>query len=102
MNLRIDNTFVEDEGWHKANENYKNYLQQNMMSKILYLELGVGMNTPGIIKYPFWSFAIVNPHSVFASISLEKNFIPENLERQSICIEGDIKEVLERLTEATK
>lgn len=64
VNLRADDTFVEDEGWHAAARRYEDFIRTRGMGRILYLELGVGYNTPGIIKYPFWQMTAQNPKSV--------------------------------------
>ncbi|MBQ7479738.1 MAG: Sir2 silent information regulator family NAD-dependent deacetylase [Selenomonadaceae bacterium] len=94
MNLRADDTFVEDEGWHRAAERYHSFLERHGWGKILFLELGVGMNTPGIIKFPFWRQTQENPHAVLASINLGEAFVPDEIVSRSIVIDGDIKEVL--------
>ena len=98
MNLRSDDTFVEDEGWHRAAERYGNFLRTRAGGKILFLELGVGYNTPGIIKYPFWKMTLENPNAVYASINLDSCTAPRELGRQSICIHADIGTVLTQLT----
>ena len=100
MNLRSDDKFVEDEGWHRAAERYGNFLRTRAGGKILFLELGVGYNTPGIIKYPFWRMVLENPNAVYASINLDNCTIPRELGRQSICIHTDIGTVLTQLTSA--
>lgn len=69
MNLRADETFVEDEGWHKASEIYYNFLEENKNKHILFLELGVGANTPVIIKYPFWQMTMSNEKAVYACVN---------------------------------
>lgn len=68
MNLRVDGSFVEDEGWHQASDRYQQFLQRNRGKHVLYLELGVGGNTPGIIKYPFWQMTYGNPKAVYFAI----------------------------------
>ena len=98
MNLRSDDTFVEDEGWHRAAERYGNFLRTRAGGKILFLELGVGFNTPVIIKYPFWKMTLENPNAVYASINLDNCTVPGELGRQSICIHADIGTVLTQLT----
>ena len=98
MNLRSDDTFVEDEGWHRAAERYGNFLRTRADGKILFLELGVGFNTPGIIKYPFWRMVLENPNAVYASINLDNCTVPGEIGRQSICIHADIGTVLTQLT----
>ena len=97
MNLRSDDKFVEDEGWHRAAERYGNFLRTRAGGKILFLELGVGYNTPGIIKYPFWRMVLENHNAVYASINLDNCTIPGELGRQSICIHADIGTVLTQL-----
>ena len=97
MNLRSDDKFVEDEGWHRAAERYGNFLRTRAGGKILFLELGVGFNTPGIIKYPFWRMVLENPNAVYASINLDNCTAPRELGRQSICIHADIGTVLTQL-----
>ena len=94
MNLRADNTFVEDEGWHRAAERYQLFLQRHKNLKTVYLELGVGYNTPGIIKYPFWQMTMENPRASYVCINMGDAAAPREIERQSICIDGDAGEIL--------
>ncbi|MBQ2286932.1 MAG: Sir2 silent information regulator family NAD-dependent deacetylase [Clostridia bacterium] len=94
VNLRCDNKFVEDDGCHKAEERYENFIRTIDGQKILFLELGVGLNTPVIIKYPFWQITAENPNATYACINKEQAFCPQEIERQSICIDADIAEVL--------
>ncbi len=94
MNLRADDTFVEDEGWHAACERYRTFLDTHRRSRILYLELGVGYNTPVIIKYPFWRLTAENRRAVYACINFGEAFCPEEIAKQSICINDDIGAVL--------
>lgn len=97
MNLRCDDTFVEDEGWHLAAMRYKEYLEKYRGSKILYWELGVGGNTPGIIKYPFWQMTYQNPNAVYGCINLEEAYAPDEIAGQSLCIGKEIGFVLNDL-----
>ena len=97
VNLRSDDKFVEDDGWHKAAERYENFLRTRSGLKILFLELGVGFNTPVIIKYPFWQMTAKNSNAVYACINKGQAFCPREIEPQSICIDADIAEVLEKL-----
>ncbi len=90
MNLRSDNKFVEDEGWHRAAERYENFLRTRAGGKILFLELGVGYNTPVIIKYPFWKMTAKNPNAIYACINQGQAVCPQEIERQAICIDSDI------------
>jgi NAD-dependent SIR2 family protein deacetylase len=96
MNLRADDSFVEDEGWHRAAERYSNFLRTRS-GKILYLELGVGYNTPGIIKYPFWQMTAQNPDAIYACINFGDAVCPRDIDAQSVCIDGDIGQVVEDL-----
>lgn len=97
MNLRCDDTFVQDEGWYAAQSRYSDFVRRHKHEKVLYLELGVGNNTPGIIKYPFWKYTVRNPRAVYVCINEKEAFAPSEIKKKSICIEGDIGEVLERL-----
>ena len=97
MNLRSDDKFVEDKGWHRAAERYENFLLTRKDQRILFLELGVGYNTPVIIKYPFWRLTAQNPRAIYACINYGEAVCPKEIERQSICINRDIGETLSRL-----
>ncbi len=97
MNLRSDNKFVEDEGWHLAAERYENFLQTRKNGQILFLELGVGYNTPVIIKYPFWQMTAENPRATYACINYGEAACPGEIAERSICIDGDIGEVINEL-----
>lgn len=97
VNLRCDDTFVQDEGWDKACGRYEKFVQAGKHSRILYLELGVGGNTPIIIKYPFWRFTLENPKAVYACVNLGEAFCPKEIEKRSVCIDGDIGYVLGQL-----
>ena len=94
MNLRCDDTFVQDEGWANACERYENFVARHKDSRILYLELGVGGNTPVIIKYPFWRLTNRNPKAIYACINYGEAICPPQIEQQSICINDDIANVL--------
>jgi len=100
MNLRSDDTFVEDKGWHRAAERYENFLQTRAGQKILFLELGVGYNTPVIIKYPFWQMTAKNPNATYICINQRQAVCPQEIERQSVCINADIGQVLQSLSDA--
>lgn len=97
MNLRCDNTFVQDEGWYKAARRYEDFIERHRGKRILFLELGVGSNTPGIIKYPFWQMTAHNPKATYACINKNEAFCPKEISKQSVCIDGDIKEILSAL-----
>lgn len=90
MNLRCDDTFVQDEGWYRASERYADFLRRHKGAKILFLDLGTGMNTPGIIKYPFWHKTARNSNATYVCINAGQAVCPKEINRQSICINGDI------------
>ena len=94
MNLRADDSFVEDEGWHDASADYAHFLRKHETGHVLYMELGVGSNTPVIIKFPFWAMTYDNSEAVYACLNYSESFAPEQIASQSICIDGDIGEVL--------
>lgn len=96
MNLRSDNRFVEDTGWRKAAERYTEFLQAHQNEPILFLELGVGYNTPGIIKYPFWQMTAQNSKAVYACLNYGEAVCPQEIKKQSICINSDIGAVLKQ------
>lgn len=97
MNLRCDHTFVQDNGWHMAAKRYEDFIRKHQGYKILYLELGVGGNTPVIIKYPFWQMTAKNPNATYACINLGESVCPGEIEKSSICIDADIDEVINSL-----
>ena len=97
MNLRADDSFVEDEGWHRASAAYSDYLRAHEEGHVLYLELGVGANTPVIIKYPFWKMTLDNEEAVYACVNYGEAFCPGDIDDRSICIDGDIGHVLKQV-----
>ena len=94
MNLRSDDKFVEDEGWDRAAERYNQFLRTRK-GKNLYLELGVGYNTPGIIKFPFWQMTAKNPDATYACVNYGETMFPEEIQEQAISIDSDIGQVIE-------
>ena len=98
MNLRSDDKFVEDEGWHRAAERYETFLRTHEGQKILFLELGVGYNTPIIIKYPFWQMTAKNPNAIYACINQGQAVCPQEIQRQAICINIDLGNALQELS----
>ena len=94
MNLRCDNSFVQDDGWYRAADRYDKFIHTYENSNILFLELGVGRNTPGIIKYPFWRMTASHANAVYACINYGEAVCPDEIHERSICIDGDIHEVL--------
>ena len=97
MNLRCDDRFVQDEGWHQAAYRYKAFLRSHEGMRILFLELGVGGNTPGIIKYPFWKYTTENPRAAYVCINYETAYIPVQIRERSLFLKGDIGDFLGKL-----
>lgn len=97
MNLRSDNTFVEDEGWHRASERYAEFLRRHQNVKVLFLEAAVGFNTPTIVKYNFWHMAYEWKDAVYACLNNGEAYAPNEIKKKSICINGDIGEIMGQL-----
>ena len=97
MNLRCDDTFAEDKGWHAAAARYAAFLRSRETQRVLYLELGIGGNTPAIIKYPFWRMTAKNLRAVYVCLNLGEAYAPDTIRERSICIDGDIGEILQAL-----
>lgn len=102
MNLRCDNTFVQDEGWYQAYNRYEDFLRRHENCKVLYLELGVGGNTPAIIKYPFWKYTSQNKNAIYACINYEDISCPIEINKRSLLIKGDIDQVINNLLKEGK
>lgn len=101
MNLRADDTFVEDEGWHLAAGRWQKFLREHINSRVLFWELGTGFNTPGIIKFPFWQMTAEWDDARFVTVNMENADVPDKIAERSLCIEGDIAEVLTSLHKLT-
>ena len=97
MNLRSDDSFVEDAGWHTAAERYSEFLRRHEGQKTLFLELGVGYNTPVIIKYPFWRMTTRNPNATYVCINKGEAVCPNEITKQSLLFDGDIAAVLAQI-----
>lgn len=98
MNLRADGTFVEDAGWDAAAERYRAFLEEHEGGRVVYLELGVGGNTPVIIKYPFWRYTNANPQATYACINLGEAYAHSSILDRSILIDADIHQVLQNVS----
>ena len=101
MNLRADDHFVEDEGWHVASRRYGEYLQEHEGKHVLFWELGVGGNTPMIIKYPFWAMTAENPKAVYCCLNYHEAVCPRRIQVRSICLDGDSAALLQELLQAS-
>ena len=97
MNLRADDTFVEDMGWYHAAEQYEEFLQNHRNQKVLFLELAVGYNTPSIVKYSFWRMTHDWPDATYACLNYGEAYAPDEIKRKSICVNGDVGEILTAL-----
>lgn len=97
MNLRADDSFLEDEGWRQASEAYHDFLQENKNKRVLFLELGVGINTPVIIKYHFWYMTKENKKARYVCINRGEAFYPMEIEDRSLAIDEDIDKVLDKI-----
>ena len=102
MNLRADDRFVQDAGWYQAAQRYEDFLRRHRRGNILYLELGVGYNTPAIIKWPFWQRTAQNPSAVYACVNLGQAACPDGIARRAICIDGDIGDTLKKCLQAER
>jgi NAD-dependent SIR2 family protein deacetylase len=98
MNLRSDSTFVEDEGWHVAAQRYSDFIRRHEKVNTLFLELAVGYNTPGIIKYNFWNMVNEWPEATFACLNYGEAYAPDEIREKSICINDDVGNVLKKIT----
>ena len=97
MNLRADDTFVEDEGWHQAAQRYSDFLRRHQHMRVLFLEAAVGFNTPTIVKYSFWRMVYEWEDAVYACLNYGEAFVPDEIKKKSICIDGDIGTILNQL-----
>ena len=97
MNLRCDGTFVEDDGWHEAARRYQDFLEKHTNTRTLFLELGVGGNTPGIIKYPFWNFVYKNKNAFYVAVNMDGAETPAEIKTRSVLIKGDIFGIIKKL-----
>ena len=97
MNLRCDNTFVQDKGWYAACSRYEDFLRRHEGANVVYLELGVGGNTPVIIKYPFWKMTYQNANAFYVCINLSESYCPKEIQTRAVCINGDVGTALQEL-----
>ncbi len=101
-NLRKDNTFVQDDGWNKAMDRYEKFIKESKGKKVLFLELGVGFNTPAIIKYPFWKMTYNNKNAIFVSINASEATCAKEIKEQSVLFNEDISDVLKNILDTLK
>lgn len=96
-NLRCDDSFVQDEGWYKAKNRYDDFIRRHEGLKTVFLELGVGNNTPVWIKYPFQRMTAQNPNASYVCVNLGCAYAPPEIKGQSVCIDSDIMTVIDKL-----
>lgn len=101
MNLRIDDTFVEDAGWHEAQKRYEEFLRSHRHQKLLLLEIGVGGNTPAIVKFPFWREAAQHRQFRYIQINQGEVLAPAELGERALLIDGDAGAALQELAADT-
>ena len=99
MNLRADETFVEDEGWHEASRRYFEFIEAHKTKKVLFLDLGSGGNTPVIFKIPFMRWTMDWPNAIYATINKGEAFTAREIADKSIVIDSDIDNILEFIDE---
>ena len=99
MNLRADDTFVQDEGWYHAQSRYQDFLRRHEGLRVVFLELGVGRNTPVIVKYPFWNYTLNNANAFYACINFQEAFAPREISGRSVCVGVDIGKFLKDVCE---
>ena len=97
MNLLADDTFVQDDGWHAASDRYSEYLRRHKNMKVLFLDAGTGFNTPIVFKVPFWQMTEEWSDATYACLNYGEAFAPDEIRKKSICINGDIGEILKKL-----
>lgn len=97
MNLRADDTFVQDKGWYAAADRYQDFLHRHGNMRVLFFELGVGGNTPAIIKYPFWQMTAKNERATYACVNLSEAVAPAEIADRSILIDSGAERVIEAL-----
>ena len=102
MNRRIDGTFVQDEGWYAAAGRYEEFLRRHKGLRVMFLELGVGGNTPGIIKYPFWKMTAEDRRAIYVRIDQAETYVPREIQKRSICITADIGDALRLYRETAR
>ena len=96
-NLRADDKFVEDEGWHAAADAYEKWVTAHQAKRVVYLEIGVGYNTPGIIKFNFWQQTYRNEKALYACLSMDDGDVPEQIRKHSIVVRGDCAQAIREL-----
>lgn len=99
MNLRCDQYFVQDEAWYQAEKRFGDFLNEALKSQknLLLLELGVGFNTPTIIRFPFEKLVKENKQVNLIRLNLNEAVIPESIEQQAVGINKDIKQTIKDL-----
>ena len=90
---------MQDDGWYAAASRYEDFKRQHKWGKVLYLELGVGNNTPVIIKYPFWKYTLENSDAIYACVNFGQAYAPMEIAERSVCLDADIGRILSELNQ---
>lgn len=93
--LRMDQYFVENEDWHKASQRYQQFLQSCIGKKVVFLELGIGFNTPSIIRWPFEKMVVQFNNSYLIRVNMDNVQPSYDIQDKGVLIEGDIAEFVE-------
>ncbi len=94
MNLRCDDFFVEDEAWHEAANRYVDFLKEVKEKNVVLLELGVGFNTPTIIRFPFEKMVRENASYSLIRLNMDEAVVPESFEKRAVGIGGDMAKAI--------
>ena len=99
MNLRKDANFVQDENWYKQDKRYGEFLDKSQDKNLLLLEIGVGFNTPGIIRFPFEQMVYNNVNTHLVRINKDYAFVSKEIEDKTILFDEDTNKIVEDLKE---
>ena len=90
MNLRKDGYFVQDSAWYEAERNFSEFATKSIDSKLVLLELGVGFNTPTIIRFPFEKLTREHDNITLVRLNLDQAVLPESIGNRAIGINADM------------
>ena len=97
MNLRKDANFVQDENWYKQDKRYGEFLDKSQDKNLLLLEIGVGFNTPGIIRFPFEQMVYNNINTNLVRINKDYAFTNKEIKNKTILFDEDVNTIIEDL-----
>ena len=99
MNLRKDANFVQDSNWYKASKRYEDFLDKIKNKNVVLLEIGVGFNTPGIIRFPFEQMTANNVKTTLIRINKDYPFPMLEIRNRTISFDEDTNKIIEDLNE---